>query len=327
MLIDKTTGRGCARGLAAKPIIKKLIADGIVGKVIAKQPHNKRYILLRVMDYGKDRIHINWCFADEAAEEPLWVPSFIHAEIWERAVSKFHIAGRLDADIARYLLPEMEEYLQSIPDTELVSMAREFLIERGVLNKPICQHTGKTYYFDDDEIYCLDKEAGLFPYEGKMKFNIFRIRGGSCFNMNVWSKAASQFKVGMTLEECVGIFLNTELAHRSPQEPSPVDRLVQYIAPPICERDPENKNKATFDRIRVTVGLPRYHFHSWESLCSEVKKYQRRIYQQVVQKLEHNRQFKKYGVPISFLTLSHVMLLRDFSMEFIFELKEHSEMS
>ena len=72
----------------------------------------------------------------------------------------------------------------------------------------------------------------------------------------------------------------------------------------------------------MTVGLPRYQFNSWEALKNEVKKNQHEIYKRVVQKLENDRQFKKYGIPINFLQLSNVMLLRDFSMEFIFELKE-----
>lgn len=326
-MIDKTTGKGCALRLMAKPITKKLIADGIVGNVIAKKSRYNRHVLLWVMDCGENQIYINWCFADEVAEASFWVPSFIDAEAWERAVSKFHIDESLDNNVAEYLLPEMEEYLQRIPDAELISMTKNFLIEHGVLNKPICQHKGKTYYFDDDEVYSLDRGAERFPYEGKMKFNIFQINTIFYFNITVWRKAASWFQVGMTLEECVGIFLKTELIHRAPQEPSPVDRLVQYIAPPICERNPENTNKATFDRIRVTVGVPRYQFNSWKALQKEVKKYQKEIYQRVVQRLEQDRQFKKYGVPISFLKLSHVMLLRDFSLELIFELKEQSELS
>ena len=72
----------------------------------------------------------------------------------------------------------------------------------------------------------------------------------------------------------------------------------------------------------MSVGLPRYQFDSWEALKDEIKKYQFEIYQRVIKKLEQDRQFKKYGVPINFLKLDNVMLLRDFSVEFIFELKE-----
>ena len=126
----------------------------------------------------------------------------------------------------------------------------------------------------------------------------------------------------MSLKECIGIFVETELAHRTPQELSPLDQLIQYIARPVYERVPGNDNVKTFDRIRITVGLPRYQFNSWEALQNEVKKSQYEIYQRVIQRLETDRPFKRYGVPINFLEISNVTLLRDFSLEFIFELKE-----
>lgn len=323
MVIDKTTGKGCALSIAAKTITQNLIADGIAGKIIAKKSRYKRDVWLRVIDYGYDWVYINWDFAHGQAEEPIWVPSFIDEGIWTRAVSKFRIDGRLDVYVGEFLLPEMDEYLQSIPDSELISMTRDFLINNGVLNQPIRRRKGNTYYFDQNEIYSLDKGAQLFPYKGKIK-HIFTIIGPDTafFNSGVWIKATPQFEVGMTLKECVGIFIKTELTHNVPQSPSPIDRLVQYIAPPVYERVLGNDNKNTFDRIRITVGLPRYQFNSWGGLQNEVKKYQNEIYQRVVQKLETDRQFKRYGVPLYFLKLSDVTLLRDFSLEFIFELKK-----
>ena len=38
--------------------------------------------------------------------------------------------------------------------------------------------------------------------------------------------------------------------------------------------------------------------------------------------MEKDRQFKKYGISINCLKISDVMLLRDFSVEMILELKE-----
>ena len=326
MVIDKTTGRGCALSMASKTVTEKLIGDGIIGQVICKRRRinsKNRYDLLRVTKFKHEETVYVMSQKDKGvAEEPLWTPSFIDAEIWAQAVSRFPNFEQLDKSVEKYLLPEMDEYLQSISDAELVSMTRAVLIEHGIFNMPIRQHTGKTYYFRENGIYSLDKESELFPYEGRKKFNSFKIMTAPCFNMNVWSKAASRFEVGMTLEDCIGIFLQTELAHHVTQELSTIDRLVQHIAPPVYERVPGNDNNATFDHIRMSVGLPRYQFNSWEALRDEIKKYQRGIYQRVIEKLEQDRQFKRYGVPINFLKLDHVMLLRDFSVEFIFQLKE-----
>ena len=62
----------------------------------------------------------------------------------------------------------MDEYLQNIPDSELISITRDFLIENGILDQPIRRHKGNTYYFDKSEIYSLDNESKLFPYEGRI---------------------------------------------------------------------------------------------------------------------------------------------------------------
>lgn len=319
---DKTTGRGCAQSIVSKPITKKLIAEGIQNKLIFKKARKSKWELFRVIDYGGPYMYVMSDLLDALPDDPLWFPSFIDAEMWARAVEQFQTFKGLDENVEKYLLPEMDEYIQDIPDSELVSITKDFLIEHGVINKPISQRAGKTYYFDKSEIYSLDKTSSLFPYETRIKFHMFEVKGETCFNMNVWRKAVSQFEVGKILEDCIKIFLKTELVHRESQELSPIDRLVQYISPFVYERVPENKNEFTFDRIRVTVGLPRYQFNSWEALRNEVKKYQREIYQRVIQKLQKDRQFKKYGVPISFLKLSEVTLLHDFSIEFIFELKE-----
>lgn len=324
MVIDKTTGRGCAWSIASKTVVKELVAEGMIDKPIFREYRKNGDDWLRVATYRKNSIYVTRQSCFESLDEPLWTPSpsFIDTEIWAHAVSKFQVYQTLDTNVEKYLLPEMEEYIQNIPDEELISITRDFLIEHGVIYKPISQRRGKTYFFNENEVYSLDVESKLFPYEKRIKFDLFRVRFETCFNMNVWYKAVSQFEVGMTLTECIGVFLKTEIIYRTPQEISPLDRLVQYIAPARYERVPENNNESTFDRIRIIVGLPRYQFHSWEALRDEVKKYRHEIYQRVIQKLEAERQFKKYGVSIHCLKLSDAILLRDCSMEFIFELKD-----
>ena len=164
------------------------------------------------------------------------------------------------------------------------------------------------------------QRQSYFLIQKRLHADMLAVRGETCFNMRVWNKAVSQFKVGATLEEYIEIFLKTALACAVPQELTPIDQLMQYIASPVYERDSENTDEATFDHIRITVGLPRYRFNSWETLQNEVKNHQKEIYQRVIQKLEKDRQFKKYGIPVDFLKMSNATLLRSFSIEFIFEL-------
>ncbi len=326
MVIDKSTGKGCAWSIASRTITKRLIAEGIIDKPFARKHTRRRYRLLSAEKFSEGQVYVIWRRDSGLADETLWTPSFIEAGIWERGASRFRPLERLDRNVENYLLPEMGEYLQSIPDVELVFMTREFLIEHGVINAPISQREGNTYYFNENEVYSLDTKSERFPYEKRIKHSLFNAEYETCINMNVWHKAVSQFEVGMTLGECISIFLKSELIHGVPQNQSPLDRLVQSISSPIYERVPENQDETTFDYIRMTVGLPRYKFDSWEALQDEVKKYQREIYQQVVQKLENDRQFKRYGVPINFIKLSDVIFRRDFSLEFIWELKGQSSL-
>lgn len=320
MVIDKTTGKGCAWSIASKTVARRLIAEGIVGKTIFRKPRKNRYALLRV-ELGERKAYLRRQAADGQAEEPLWAPSFIHRKIWDRAVEKFRDFQSLDTNVERYLLPEMEDYLQSLSEAELVSMTREFLLEQGLLNTPVSQRGGKTYYFNENEIYSLDEKEELFPLEKRLKFNIFGVYGETCFNLGLWRKAVSQFELGATLEACVSVFLKTKLVYEVPQEPSPIDQLVQYISHPVYERVPENEEEDTYDRIRIVVGLPRYRFSSWEALESEVKKYRHEIYRRVVQRLKSDRRFRNSGVPLHLLKLGDAILLHNFSIQFIFELK------
>lgn len=158
MVVDKSTGKGCAWSIASKAITKKLIAENIIDKLIAKPSSLNRYAFLRVEEYA-DSVYVMGEKSKELAAEPLWLPSFIDAEIWKQAVSKFRRFERLDRSVEEYLLPEMGEYLENIPNAELVSMTRDFLIEQGVINSPISQRGGDTYYFDENEVYSLDKNS------------------------------------------------------------------------------------------------------------------------------------------------------------------------
>ena len=148
MVIDKTTGLGCALSLLSKTVTEKLIAEGIIGKTICRKRRiNSKniYDLFQVVRYTHKHVHIVPQKSGESAEEPLWTPSFIDAGIWKQAVSKFPDVDRLDQGVEKYLLPKMDEYLRGTSDAELVSITRDFLIEHGVLNTPVCQHNGKLY--------------------------------------------------------------------------------------------------------------------------------------------------------------------------------------
>ena len=41
MVIDKTTGKGCAQSIASKEVVKKLVAEGILDKPIFRKVYKK----------------------------------------------------------------------------------------------------------------------------------------------------------------------------------------------------------------------------------------------------------------------------------------------
>lgn len=166
MKIDKRTGRGCALSIASKTVARQLIDDGIVGKVISRKFLKYRCDSIRIAAFGTglEDIYVVLRKGGGKAEQPLWTPTFIEPAIWQQAASQFRPGEKLAESVERYLLPEMDEYLQSLSDSALVSMVREFLLDHGVVNKPIRQCRGITYYFTEDEVYTQDAESTLFPY-------------------------------------------------------------------------------------------------------------------------------------------------------------------
>lgn len=50
MIIDKTTGKGCAWSITSKTITKKLLAEKILNKLIFRKPRPNRYDLFRVIE-------------------------------------------------------------------------------------------------------------------------------------------------------------------------------------------------------------------------------------------------------------------------------------
>ena len=185
MVIDKETGRGCAWSITSKTITRQLIADGIVGKTLFSKPRKDGYSLILTCKDNCGEIYVTGQRSQTLVPEPLWVPSFIDEGTWKRAASRFQSYTSLARNVENFLIPIMDEYLKDIPDTKLVAMTKEFLIEHGIIGTPIRQISGDTYYFNGKEIYSLDKGSQLFPYDTRLDFYLFKVRYETCFDMRV----------------------------------------------------------------------------------------------------------------------------------------------
>lgn len=157
MKVDRSSGRKCAYSIVARNLANELIEDGILNQPIARVPRkNDSDIVLRFENSGYYyRASSKW-LAERPEDEPLWTPSFIDLSTWEKAAKAFQPRHDLKYNVEYYLLPEMKEYFSDMTDDELNALIREFLVQFGVLNSPIRQISGNTYYFDDDEVYTLD---------------------------------------------------------------------------------------------------------------------------------------------------------------------------
>ena len=100
-----------------------------------------------------------------------------------------------------------------------------------------------------------------------------------------------------------------------------MERLVTRIDRPKYERETGNSKERTLDRIRVNAYLPRHMFETWGELTAAVRANRREISKMVVDKISSDYRFLKYGVPINVFQLTSMTICRDYSLEFIFELK------
>lgn len=142
--------------------------------------------------------------------------------------------------------------------------------------------------------------------------------------MTFWQMAATHFVPGMTFEECMRRYLETEQTKpkRKPGEIyTELELLVQRVGPPEFERTPDNPKQNTVDRIRVEVSLPKYRL-SKQELLEAIKANKTEIDNLVIDKITKSKQFQKYGVPINCFQLTNCILRADRQLEYLFELKK-----
>lgn len=173
------------------------------------------------------------------------------------------------------------------------------------------------FYFDSNQVY---KKGSEWDWNTDC-ITQSQLWRSYMFNMKIWIMATSRFQEGATLDECIDIFLQTGI-RKIPESDSMMDRLVTSMEPASYERVPENKNEKTFDFIRVYVNLSSTFYNTWEDLLEGVKTHKREIHQMVLDKIQNDRRYKKFGVPINVLKLSNLVLSRHYFLEYIFELKE-----
>ena len=97
-----------------------------------------------------------------------------------------------------------------------------------------------------------------------------------------------------------------------------LERFVTKIDKPIMERDIDNTNTKSFDFIRLQMFTVTYESDPLEI----IKKYKKEILEMALKKIENSRGFKHYGLPVNFLKLDKFTYCRSSNMiELLFILK------
>ena len=186
---------------------------------------------------------------------------------------------------------------------------------------------GKVYYFDSKGIYRSTsvqrawslKNSSVVGKNGKRRLDaiVIVMEYFDYENGSLLIKAICSLQEGDTIEKFKQILETIEYEERP--KPSGIERFVTKIEKPVFERVPENPKTNTFDYIIVDVNI----VTDWEEDRREyIQKHRKEIFEKALQKVEGDRTFQRFGIPINFLRISTVTLKRDSVLEFILELKQ-----
>lgn len=102
------------------------------------------------------------------------------------------------------------------------------------------------------------------------------------------------------------------------QIPFEIYNFITGIGSVHIEREPENKNKNTFDFVRVYASTKALPLEQKRQILSA---YKREILRLILTKIKRSPNFQKYNISINFLRLTQCIITRDQQIVFGFELK------
>lgn len=252
-------------------------------------------------------------------------PSFIPKATWNRMVSRFLERATPNRTksatwLKEYLFPLVEnqdDFITNVVTKEklfevFAARMHTYRLESGIT--PL-RAVGETlYYFNESDILC---RRDTLPYrwlEG------FKLSMGN-LDIDYWDLAMTRMKEGMTMYQCMETAL-----HCSPKKPergryTEFERLAQKIFEPEFECSPDNVDRQTFDRVRISVGIGSMHRNLRET-ANAIRSIRPKLDRLVIATIEKDPRFQRYGVPMEKLRLSDLTLTPDHLLEYIFEPRE-----
>lgn len=138
------------------------------------------------------------------------------------------------------------------------------------------------------------------------------------YNYNSFKRAVNLLEIGQTINDLTEIYnaINLTYSHWN----NDFERFITLIERPeyICISENQNK-KNSFDYVYVTVNVvSEWHIDRKEYINSHSKE----IKNMALERIETDKKFKNYGIPINFIKLSRAIFSpRSSSIQFLFELK------
>lgn len=231
------TAYRAASYLITGDIVKRLIADGIKNRYLLCLPANKdkpgykklfyldSSLCLRKKHVPKEEVETD---KDKFA---IWQPSFIDKEVWTQAIKKFVLFDRLAENVLRALLPALYGPIEKMQTHELVNILKPIFLELNIIGQLIRKDDFNEgfYYFSETGYTFLDnKDPHYFDqtfvemrlgrrFHPQIKNSAYVVDPFNSLDIKVWNTATENFKTGMTLEECIEIYLNTKIAAQKKQ--------------------------------------------------------------------------------------------------------------
>lgn len=187
----------------------------------------------------------------------------------------------------------------------------------------------EVYYFDEQGVY---RRTLINEINETVKMNLFNIFGDirwdkftnySLIFGNLNKRSIDEIIGKLNEGDSIETFyeqLSTVKTTKRISMPQGIERFITKIGKPMFIREPENDRKNSFDFISIEANI----VANWEQdRMQYIKENKDKIIDMVISKLEKDRSFKRYGIPINFLKLSKITLRSKCNyIQFVFELKK-----
>lgn len=193
-------------------------------------------------------------------------------------------------------------------------------LSHGIIGKPLCVRDNVTLSIDE-HYKCTAKTISLDAQQD----NLFGLDFSDRFlSKRYWQCLTQRIHDGSSLSELIEEYLSAEYPEQDPQAPlyETEARIFTDVKKPKFEKEGAQSYRQ-FDWIKVDVTMSRYFLKEDFQLAKQLLiKHRKYVNKKVIQKIKESPRFQQSNIPINCLKLDSLTLCRDFTIEYIFSLKQ-----